>query len=54
MSYGFPAEKLADLIDQAMNGDDEIDPHYLLEAIEKDLRNHTTRHTQELIDNPIS
>lgn len=49
-----PNPELADLIDQAMNSDDEIDLQYLLEALTRDLRAGTVSEVQDLIDNPVS
>lgn len=49
-------EELADLIEEAseMGLGEAIDPVYLIEAIEKDLRAGTPAHTRELINNPVS
>lgn len=44
----------ADMIAEVLNGDDDIDKMYLLDAIENDLRLGTMRHLMELLKNPIS
>lgn len=51
--FGNP-ETLADLIEEAMNSEEDIDRTYLLEAVVRDLRGHTLEHTRELLANPVS
>jgi hypothetical protein len=46
--------ELADLIDEAMNSEEEIDRTYLLEAVVADLRANTTAHVTALLVEPIS
>ncbi len=42
------------LIDIACNGDNEIDRVYLIDAIQKDIKEGTSRNIRELIANPVS
>lgn len=46
--------ELADLIEEAMNSEEDIDRTYLLDAVVRDLREGGTAHTAELLANPIS
>ncbi len=48
------ADRLANLIEEAMNSDDEIDRTYLLEAIIMDLRSGDTAGVEDLLANPVS